>query len=146
MNLIRLRSAHCVNIVKKVKVEDGWNFFPAVVETNGKLKDKVRVRGSVEVQPEGSYYLQWREGKSRFRLPVSEKGDVLELARRKRLALEAQKAGVPLAEAVEEEPAGPTVHEAVTTYLENIKPLTLGALRSSRRDFRHWVSNGYKWV
>ena len=34
--------AHRVNIVKKVKVEGGWNFFPAVVEANGKLKDKVR--------------------------------------------------------------------------------------------------------
>ncbi len=75
--------AHRVNIVKKVKVESGWNFFPAVVEPNGKLKDKVRVRGEIEVHPEGSYYLQWREGKSRFRLPVSEKEDVLELARRK---------------------------------------------------------------
>ena len=33
------------HIVKKVKVEGGWNFFPAVVETVGKLKDKVRLRG-----------------------------------------------------------------------------------------------------
>jgi hypothetical protein len=31
--------ARRVNIVKKVKVESGWNFFPAVVEPNGKLKD-----------------------------------------------------------------------------------------------------------
>jgi integrase len=114
--------AHRVNIVKKIKVEGGWNFFPAVVESNGKLKDKVRIRGKIEVHPEGSYYLQWREGKSRFRLPVPEKGDVLELARRKRLELEAQKAGVPLAEAGEEPPPGPTVHEAVAAYLENIKP------------------------
>ena len=121
-NLIRLRPAHRVNIVKKVKVEGGWNFFPAVVETNGKLKDKVRVRGSVEVHPEGSYYLQWREGKSRIHQPFPEKADVLDLARRKRLELEAQKAGVPLAEAGEEAPTGPTVHEAVATYLENIKP------------------------
>jgi integrase len=114
--------AHRVNIVNKVKVESGWNFFPAVVEPNGKLKDKVRIRGKIEVHPEGSYYLQWREGKSRFRLPVSEKGDVLELALRKRLELDALKAGVPLAEKAEETPAGPTVHEAVAAYLENIKP------------------------
>ena len=39
--------AHRVNIVKKVKVDGQWNFFPAVVEPNGKLKDKVRVRGSI---------------------------------------------------------------------------------------------------
>jgi hypothetical protein len=47
--------AHRVNIVKKFAVEGGWNVFPAVVETNGKLKDKVRVRGPVEVRPEGSH-------------------------------------------------------------------------------------------
>jgi hypothetical protein len=40
-------------------------------------------------------------------LPVSEKGNVLELARRKHLELKAQKAGVRLAEAGEETPAGP---------------------------------------
>jgi hypothetical protein len=50
-------------------------------------------------------------------LPAPEKGDVLELARRKRFELEAQKAGVPLAEAAEEIPAGPLVHEAVAAYL-----------------------------
>ena len=26
-----------VNIVKKVKVDGAWNFYPAVVESNGKL-------------------------------------------------------------------------------------------------------------
>ena len=78
-------------------MEGGWNFFPAVVEINGNLKDKVHVRGSVEVHLEGSYYLQWREGKSRIRRPVPEKAGVLDLAGRKRLELEARKAGVPLA-------------------------------------------------
>lgn len=52
-----------VNIVKKAKVDGKWNFFPAVVESNGKLKDKIRVRGSIEVHAEGAYYLQWREGR-----------------------------------------------------------------------------------
>ena len=48
-SLIRLRSRHRVYIVKKVKVESGWNFCPAIVELNGKLKDKVRVRGEIEI-------------------------------------------------------------------------------------------------
>jgi integrase len=115
-------AAQRVNILKKVKTESGWNLFPAVVESNGKLKDKVRVRGKVEVHPEGSYYLEWRCGKSRFRLLVPEKADVLDLARRKRFELEATKAGVPVAEAADGSGHGPTVHEAVHTYLENIKP------------------------
>jgi hypothetical protein len=46
-------SAHRVNIVKKIKVDGAWNFYPAVVESNGKLKDKVRIKGIVEVHPEG---------------------------------------------------------------------------------------------
>ena len=83
---------------QEVKTKSGWNLFPAVVESNGKLKDKIRVRGKVEVHPEGSYYLEWRVGKSRLRLMVPEKADVLDLARRKRLELEASKAGVPLAQ------------------------------------------------
>jgi hypothetical protein len=38
-----------VNILKKIKVDGAWNFYPAVVESNGKLKDKVRIKGTVEV-------------------------------------------------------------------------------------------------
>jgi hypothetical protein len=65
-----------VNILKKIKVDGAWNFYPAVVESNGKLKDKVRIKGAVEVHPEGTYYLEWREGKSRSREPVPDKADV----------------------------------------------------------------------
>lgn len=38
-------SSQRVNIVKKVKVDGAWNFYLAVVESNGKLKDKVRIKG-----------------------------------------------------------------------------------------------------
>jgi len=41
-----------VNILKKVKVGANWNLYPAVVEPNGKLRDKVRVRGKVELHTE----------------------------------------------------------------------------------------------
>jgi len=44
-----------VNILKKVKVGRTWNLYPAVVEPNGKLRDKVRVHGQVEVHSETSY-------------------------------------------------------------------------------------------
>jgi len=46
-------SAGRVNILKKVKVDGAWCLYPAVVESDGKLKDKVRVMGAVEVHPEG---------------------------------------------------------------------------------------------
>jgi integrase/recombinase XerD len=114
--------AHRVNIVKKVKVDGRWNFFPAVVESNGKLKDKVRVRGSVEVHPEGTYYLEWRKGKSRFRDPIPDKSEVLESARRKRLELDASRAGIVLADLPEQEGAGVTLRDAVDEYLEDVRP------------------------
>ena len=47
-----------VNILKKIKVGGNWNLYPAVVEPNGKLRDKARVRGKVEVHPEGYYYIE----------------------------------------------------------------------------------------
>jgi len=50
-------SANCVNILKKSKVGKNWNLYPAVVEPNGELRDKVRVRGKAELHPEGDYYM-----------------------------------------------------------------------------------------
>jgi integrase/recombinase XerD len=59
-------SENRVNILKKVKVGPNWNLHPAVVEPNGKLRDKVRVRRKVEVHPEGYYYIEWwQEGRKR---------------------------------------------------------------------------------
>jgi hypothetical protein len=39
-----------VNILKKIKVDGAWNFHPAVVESNGKLKDKINIKGAHESQ------------------------------------------------------------------------------------------------
>jgi hypothetical protein len=111
-----------VNILKKIKVDSAWNFYPAVVESNGKLKDKVRIKGAVEVHPEGTYYLEWREGKSRSREPVPDKADVLDWARRKFLELQAAKAGVLIAETPEQVSPGITLADAAADYLEDIKP------------------------
>jgi hypothetical protein len=111
-----------VNILKKVKVDGAWNFYPAVVESNGKLKDKVRIKGAIEVHPEGTYYLEWREEKSRFREPVPDKADVLDWARRKFLELQAAKAGVLIAESQEQASPGIALADAATDYLEDIKP------------------------
>src|SRR5260370_5012005 len=40
-----------VNILKKVKVGTNWNLYPAVVEPNGTLPDKVPVHGQVQLHP-----------------------------------------------------------------------------------------------
>lgn len=56
---------------------------PAVVEANGKLKDRVKVNGRVESHPEGVYYLEWRDNGKRVRESVRDKADVLRLARLK---------------------------------------------------------------
>jgi hypothetical protein len=105
-----------VNILKKIKVDGACNFYPAVVESNGKLKDNVRIKGAVEVHPEGTYYLEWREEKSRSREPVPDKADVLDWARRKFLELQAAKAGVLIAETPEQASPGITLTDAAADY------------------------------
>jgi len=109
-----------VNILKKVKVGKNWNLHPAVVEPNGKLRDKVRVRGKVEVHPEGFYYIEWWQD-GRKREQIKDRVEVLDRARRKALELQANRAGI---ETVQEigSGRGPTVTEAIASYLEDMKP------------------------
>jgi integrase/recombinase XerD len=109
-----------VNILKKVKVGKNWNLYPAVVEPNGKLRDKVRVRGKVEVHPEGYYYIEWWQD-GRKREQVKERAEVLDRARRKAIELEANRAGI---ETVQENSNGKgiTVAEAVASYLKDVEP------------------------
>ena len=73
-----------VNVLKKVKVNGAWKLCPAVVEANGKLRDRVKVNGHVEVHPEGVYFLEWRDGK-RVRESVRDKAEVLRRARARAL-------------------------------------------------------------
>jgi integrase/recombinase XerD len=85
-----------VNLIKKIKLGSSWRFAPVVPEPNGKLKHKVLVNGQVEVHPEGSYYIEWREDGRRgrrFREKVF-KEDAIERARRKAVELEAAKQGL----------------------------------------------------
>jgi hypothetical protein len=78
-----------VNILKKVKVQEKWKLCPAVVEPNGKLKDRVRVNGKIETHPEGIYFLEWRdEQKRRRRILVPDRIEVINRARIKSLELE----------------------------------------------------------
>jgi hypothetical protein len=113
-------SENRVNILEKIKVGENWNLYPAVVEPNGKLRDKVRVRGTVEVHPEGYYYIErWQDGRKREQ--IRERWEVVDRARRKALELEANRAGI---EAVQEIGSGKglTVTEAVASYLKDMEP------------------------
>jgi hypothetical protein len=82
-----------VNILKKVKVSATWNLYPAVVEPNGKLRDKVLVRGKVQVHPEGYYYIEWWQD-GRKREQIKDRAEVIDRARRKAIELEANRAGI----------------------------------------------------
>jgi integrase/recombinase XerD len=113
-------SENRVNILKKVKIGKNWNLYPAVVEPNGKLRDKVRVRGKVQLHPEGYYYIEWWQD-GRKREQIKERAEVVDRARRKALELEANRAGI---ETVQEIGSGKgvTVAEAVASYLQDMEP------------------------
>lgn len=83
-----------VNVLKKIKTDGAWKLCPAVRETNGRLRDRVRVNGKIEFHSEGVYYLEWREEGRRRRQAVSNPAEVLERARLKSLELESRRAGV----------------------------------------------------
>jgi integrase/recombinase XerD len=114
-----------VNLLKKIKVGDAWRFAPAVPESNGKLKDKVLVDGAVEVHPEGSYFIEWRENGRRRRESV-EKEEALDRARRKAVEVQAQRDGLiqaapPPTPAENSENGRVKTGEAIDLYLKFIK-------------------------
>jgi hypothetical protein len=90
------RLGACVNVLKKVRTNGSWKLCPVVRESNGRLRDRVRVNGRTEVHSEGVYYLEWREAGRRLREAVPNHAEVLERARLKSLELEARRAGAAL--------------------------------------------------
>ena len=60
-----------VNVTKRVKTPQGPRYCPVVLSANGRIRpDWVVVNGGEERHPEGSYYLEWREGEKRVRLSI----------------------------------------------------------------------------
>ena len=82
-----------VNLIKKIKIGKEWRFAPVVPEANGRLKDKVRVNGQVEVHIEGSYFIEWWVSGRRFR-EATTREDAIECARHKTVELRAIRAGL----------------------------------------------------
>ena len=60
-----------VNVTKRIKTPQGLRYCPVVLSANGRIRpDWVVVNGGEERHPEGSYYLEWREGAKRIRLSI----------------------------------------------------------------------------
>lgn len=100
------------------------------MEPNGKLRDKVRVRGEVEVHPEGHYYIEWWQD-GRKREQIKDRAEVLDRARRKAVELEANRAGI---ETVQENGNGngPTITKAVAAYLKDVVTDSQAVVQSGR--------------
>jgi integrase len=112
-----------VNLIKKIKVDGSWRFAPVVPEPNGRLKDKVRVNGTVETHPEGAYYIEWRERGKRCRAAVQREDAVAE-ARRKAVELQAIRDGLIAAPEPEPEEAAEQktpIGDAIDAYLRYVK-------------------------
>ncbi|MGE5112803.1 MAG: tyrosine-type recombinase/integrase [Acidobacteriaceae bacterium] len=103
-----------VNLLKKVKVDGAWKLFPAVVESDGRLKDRVRIHGRIEVHSEGVYYMEWREAGRRRREAIPNRAQVLDRARWKALELEARKCGIAAPGSEGAEPVQPNLTPLTT--------------------------------
>jgi len=115
--------AQRVNIMKKVKVGDGWRFAPLVEDERGRIRwDHVSVDGEEQVHKEGSYYIDWYHDGRRKRESVGKlPAEVLERARRKALVLESDRAGIEVTEP--ETPNTRKLHAAIDRYLDTVKLL-----------------------
>ncbi len=113
-----------VNLIKKIKTADGWRFAPVVPEANGRLKDRVRINGQIEVHPEGAYYIEWRVGGRsgrRYRTAVA-RDEAIDQARRKAIELRAIRDGLIAGPEPEPEVAAKTtIGDAIDTYLRYVK-------------------------
>jgi len=117
-----------VNLIKKIKVDGAWRFAPVVPEPNGRLKDKVRINGKVEVHAEGSYYIEWRERGKRHR-EAATREEALDQARRKAVELRAVKEGLiaapePEPEAEPKIPIGTAIDDYLRFVRAHRKPRT----------------------
>lgn len=113
-----------VNLIKKIKTADGWRFASVIPETNGRLKDRVRINGQIEVHPEGAYYIEWRVGGRsgrRFRTVVA-RDEAIDQARRKAIELRAIRDGLIAGPEPEPEVAPKTtIGDAIDAYLRYVK-------------------------
>ena len=111
-----------VNLIKKIKSAAPGVLRPSFLKPNGRLKDKVRINGKVEVHTEGAYYIEWRErGKAMPRTAVTRE-EAIDQARRKAVELRAVRDGLIAAPEPEPEVAPKTtIGDAIDAYLRYVR-------------------------
>jgi integrase/recombinase XerD len=111
-----------VNVTKRVRTTKGPRYCPVVLSANGRVKpDAVVVDGKPERHPEGSYYLEWREGSKRVRLSV---GNNAADATARRLRKEAELNAVNNGAAIVPDSGaakGRSLAGTITEYLEDVR-------------------------
>jgi integrase/recombinase XerD len=128
-----------VNLTKRVETPLGSRYCAVVLAANGRVRpDLVLVNGREERHHEGSYYLEWREGKKRRRLSVGKDAQDAEARRqRKEAELNALNNGVPMLP--ENDNGHRSVAAAVSQFLEETeltkKPKTLAAYTTALNYF-----------
>ena len=135
-----------VNLTKYVATEAWLRYCPAVITSNGRIKqDIVLVGDKEERHPEGAYYLDWRRNGVRVRLSVGKNAqDALTQRDRRTFELNAAAHGVELASSVVPNGSGPNdgrkpLSVAVADFLEDTKlskkPKTLAAYKTALNYF-----------
>lgn len=109
-----------VNLTKRVKTSNGTRYCPILFSANGRVKpDQVIVDGHPEHHPEGSYYLEWREGAKRVRLSVgTNASDALARRLRKEAELNAINHGATI---LPEQPGGRSLSGSIAEFLEDVR-------------------------
>jgi integrase len=109
-----------VNVTKRVLTTKGPRYCPVVLSANGRVKpDVVLVNKKSEFHPEGSYYLEWREGAKRVRLSVGKNAaDASARRQRKEAEINAVNNGATI---VPESKDGHSLAGAVAEFLEDVR-------------------------
>jgi integrase len=113
-----------VRLLKQVKSNNRWVHATALFDSKGRVRrDHVRVNGTDETHPEGSYYIEWwNDGKRHFESAGADAQDAADKARVKQAELLAARNGVisPLP-AVEPAPERTSLPKALDKYLEYVQ-------------------------
>jgi hypothetical protein len=113
-----------VKLLKRIKISGKWARVPALYDSKGRIRrDHVRVNGTDEVHPEGSYFVEfWDHGKRSREAAGPDAFVAAEKARVRQAELSAMRQGIiSSAGTPASEPERTTVAEAVKAYTEYIQ-------------------------
>ena len=138
-----------VNLTKRIQTPDGLRFCPVVFSANGRLRpDWVAIGGKEERHPEGSYYIEWRNGGKRIRLSVGkDAADAVAQRQRKEAELNAINNGVSVAPESNGDHGKRSLQDAIDDFLKDTKatkkPKTYAAYSKSLEYFTESCSKMY---